>query len=325
MVRKLLQFLLWVGVITGVLVYWSDVYDFYVINTYTPSVEVKEIMAKAGMSGDGEKIFLASRPSIEGTTNFNEVCDVVEMSSATLGCYSAGKIYLYDVKNSQIEGVEVVTAVHEMLHAGYERLNYWEKEELNALLKKEIQRQKNNQEFSEHLSLYDENDRSLILNEAHSILATEVKDLSTELEDYYSRYFDDRQKVLDIHTGYVQIFSDLENQSKELLDKINRDTDQINQNITEYEQRVSQLSHDIQTFNSRADTGYFSSEHEFNAERNNLVYQQQQLENFRNNINAMIQQNEVDRQKLKELSVEINNLNNNLDSNFAPLPEMEEL
>ncbi len=45
--------------------------------------------------------------------------------NAILGCYnpSSRDIYIYNVTNSELDGVKEVTAAHEMLHAAWERLS----------------------------------------------------------------------------------------------------------------------------------------------------------------------------------------------------------
>jgi ethanolamine utilization protein EutA (predicted chaperonin) len=109
--------------------------------------------------------------------------------------------------------VEEVTAGHEMLHAAYDRLSPSEKERINGLLEDAYSRI-TDQRLRQNVASYESRDPSVVLNELHSILGTEVRNLPKDLETYYGRYFDDRGKVLTLAEAYASEFAAREDKIK---------------------------------------------------------------------------------------------------------------
>src|SRR5690606_3442881 len=106
-----------------------------------------------------------------------------------LGCFVEGQgIYLYNVSDERLDGVKEVTAAHEVLHAGYSRLSSRDKARINHLLDQAFQAN-NDERIKETVETYRKRDPSIVSNELHSILATEARELPSELEEHYRRYF----------------------------------------------------------------------------------------------------------------------------------------
>lgn len=103
------------------------VVDQLVVWQYQPSSQISQLAERAQMNDKGTFYFYASEPQLEGTAKFNEVCKRQEENSAILGCFTNGKIFVYDISDERLSGVEEVTAAHEMLHAVYVRLSSSEK------------------------------------------------------------------------------------------------------------------------------------------------------------------------------------------------------
>ncbi len=74
------------------------------------------------MNDTGEKLFYVHDPQLLSSQAFNEQCPAAE-KSIVLGCYDGVGIYIFDVQDERLAGVEEVTAAHEMLHAAYDRLS----------------------------------------------------------------------------------------------------------------------------------------------------------------------------------------------------------
>lgn len=108
------------------------VVDQLVVWQYQPSSEVAQLAERAQMNDKGTFYFYASEPQLDGTAKFNEVCKRQEENSAILGCFTNGKIFVYNISDKRLNGVEEVTAAHEMLHAVYVRLSSSEKTTLIA-------------------------------------------------------------------------------------------------------------------------------------------------------------------------------------------------
>ena len=70
-------------------------------------------------------------------------CDTEERTTAILGCYYQRHIYLFDINNKELDGTLDVTAAHEMLHAAYDRLNFFERSYVDGLINAEYEVHKN--------------------------------------------------------------------------------------------------------------------------------------------------------------------------------------
>src|SRR6185295_11567695 len=85
------------------------------------------------MTPDTRRLFYVYHPVLEDKQAFNSHCTDSE-KTIVLGCYiSRTGIYLYDVTDSRLNGVEQVTAAHETLHAAYERLSSSERKRVDGL------------------------------------------------------------------------------------------------------------------------------------------------------------------------------------------------
>ncbi|HEX7484436.1 MAG TPA: hypothetical protein VF281_04795 [Candidatus Saccharimonadales bacterium] len=289
---------------------------------FKPSEEIVAFTDRTAMTERGEFLFYASQPSIEGTQVFNDKCGRIEQSSAILGCYDGRNIFVYDVKNAKLDGIREVTAAHEMLHAAYMRMNDSERSRINTLVEAEYAKLSSNQEFSERMAFYARTEPGERDNELHSIIGTEVASISPELERHYKTYFTDRSKVVALHTQYASVFYELQAKSKELSAELDRLADTIEAASSAYNQSTAQLNNDISNFNSRASGGSFSSQAQFNAERDALVARVANLEAQRSAINADRERYNDLREELVAIASESESLNRSIDSSLAPAPSL---
>lgn len=324
-VRWLGQLVLTAGVFALVYVYWYPIVDTVTTLGHTPSSTMRAIEKKTTLTSEAARIFYASKPEIGGAKRFNEVCgSAPKEHSAVLGCYAQRKIYLFDVKNPELAGIVEVTAAHEMLHAVYERLHTWEREPLKKLLLTEYERQKtkNNTVFLKHVQLYSDLPRDAYINELHSLIGTEVADISPQLEAHFANYMSDRKSVVAMYRSYEAVFRKAEEESNRLAKKIDSDTTKINQQIARYNAGTEALNVAINTFNARAERGDFASERAFRTQRSGLMARAAALESEYASIVAATRQNDADRARLKELSVRIDALNSSINSAVKPSAEL---
>ena len=183
------------------------IYDWYRLRDYSPSAEIVALADATTMNDKGRHIFYVYHPSLEGKESFNTRCTNNE-SSIVLGCYVQHQgIYVYDVTDPRLKGIEEVTAAHEMLHAAYDRLSRKEKERIDNLTAQTLAAL-NNDRIKETVERYRQRDPGVVPNELHSILATEVRELPKELEDYYARYFTNRGAIVVLSEQYEQAFTE---------------------------------------------------------------------------------------------------------------------
>jgi len=289
---------------------------------YEPSSEIAAIAERSDMSDEGIFYFYVSHPSIDEAKEFNQNCGNREENTAILGCYNGQYIYIYNVTDERLDGIKEVTAAHEMLHVVYDRLGESEKNRINTLLDVEAKKLESNEEFSDRMAFYARTEPGERYNELHSIVATEVSDISSELEDYYKTYFNDRGKVLKLHDNYASVFRDLQESSERLTKEINDLANEIETQTQAYNVAVSALNEDVESFNRRANDGSFSSDAAFNSERGQLLARAEQLEGQRQNINANVTQYETLREQLSDIAVQSEALNRSIDSTLEPAPSL---
>lgn len=289
---------------------------------YQPSSEVAKLAERSGMSDRGKFYFYASKPSIDPAERFNQECDRKEEGTAILGCYNGRNIYIYDVTNAKLDGIKEVTAAHEMLHAVYVRLDDGEKKKINALVEAEYKKLRSDSEFAERMAFYARTEPGERDNELHSVIGTEVAQVSPELEEHYKTYFSDRGKVVALHEQYAAVFDELKEKGAALSSELTALGDKIERESAQYNQDVSRLNDDISSFNSRAGGGGFSSQAAFEEERASLVARAQQLDAQRDAINGDISRYNSLRQELAAISSESQALNRSIDSSLAPAPSL---
>ena len=301
--------------LVGAVIYRSDIIDQFRVWQYQPSSEIASLADRASMSDSGKYYFYIAHPKLEAADEFNQECRRAEPASALLGCYKSGTetIHIYDVDDSSLDGVEEVTATHEMLHVAYARLSQSEREELSPLLESAYSKVEDDK-LAERMDYYERAQPGSRENELHSILATEYADIGDELEDYYKKYFIDRNKVVELYNSYNQQFEYNESQADQLATKLEAQRAQIDAAVRQYESDMASLNQDIESFNQRAKSGEFTSQSEFASQRTALQSRSDQLSATRVSLMSQIDAYNSDVEKLNALGREIERLNNSLDS-----------
>lgn len=271
------------------------------------------------MSERGKFLYYASRPELNDRTNFNDNCATREQQSIVLGCYAAQRIFLFDVTDQRISGIKTVVAAHEMLHAAYEHLGVDETQSLNRLLEDQLAKT-TDQDLLDLVEMYEETEPGQKYNELHSLFATEVADLSLDLENYYEKYFTDRTKVVKAYQEYSQVFADLKNQATVLQSDLKTKEDRIKRLTANYESETTSLASDITAFNARAQqTDGFGSMAEFELAREELLTRQTALTELSATINDLIDEYNDGVVSLNALGIEIDELNESLDSTIQTI------
>ncbi len=289
---------------------------------YSPDTTIASFVSTTGMSERGKFLFYASHPSLEEAAAFNAQCSNHEHPAAVLGCYKGDKIYIYNVVDVRLDGIRPTTAAHEMLHAAYARLSSTEKLRVNALLESEYEKLKDDADLSGRMDFYAVTQPGEHANELHSIIGTEIANISVELEEYYARYFSDRSKVIGQHQQYQALFIELNNRADTLSQQIDTLGEEIKEKRAAYDADASTMQRDIATFNRRAQQGGFESQTAFNRERQLLVARTASLETARDEINTAITNYNALVVELKEVALETETLNRSIDSKLEPAPSV---
>ncbi len=312
MVKKLVKIISGVTVLAIALaiIFFNrySIYDWERLHNYHAPQNIALLADQTTMTSKAREIFYATYPQIQGKTEFNSNCQVKEQT-IVLGCYTSGSIFLFNVDTPELNGVEQVTAAHEMLHAAYARLSSSEKKRIDVLLE-EAFKKINNPELNQTMASYQKTEPGEQDNELHSILATEYENLGTDLETYYRQYFANRAQVVAYANQYKEVFQNIKNQvanddaelaiektkitnleatlSAEYSDlqsqKINLQNAiktlpayEYNAQVADYNSRVDQYNAQVATLKS-----YIAAYNTLVEQRNALAVQQQGLANSLN-------------------------------------------
>lgn len=237
--RRLLPYLFLVLLlIAGGLIWWNRDYlrDSLVLRGYDPPATVAALADNTAMTAYAERLFYVNKPQLDDKISFNDACRDLGEEAAVLGCYKGDRngIHMYDVTDLRLNGIEEVTAAHEMLHQAYDRLDGKTKEHINKLLQDYYANGLTDESVKSKLAIYEKDATSDMANEMHSIFGTEVKDLPVELEEYYKQYFSDRSKVLEYRHMSQAEFDRYRNQVTEYdrkLDELKPMIDQMEQDL----------------------------------------------------------------------------------------------
>lgn len=303
-----------------------NINDWFVLRNYQPSENIELLATGSGMNEYGQRLFYVGTPKITGGDEFNEKCrDRQEVK--VLGCIINGRpngvslitgaeyeIYILNVTDESLDGIQEVTAAHEMLHAAYERLSPSEKSRINQELQRVFNGLKNDK-LQQTVQTYAEQDTSIVLNELHSLLATEVKNIGSELERYYARYFSDRQKVVDLYLEYEAVFDEAKNQAETIYGSIQLLESEILGKRESLDRQLAELESSRAQLNILRDSGNIAAYNQQVPVYNNLVnnYNNQiaEIRDLFNRYNDLVEQ-------YNALVVKQKQLVDAIDSNVIP-------
>lgn len=293
--------------------FYRDIQDTVRALMYTPSAQVASVQERTGMTGAGARIFKATGPQIVDAEQFNSSCPRQEASNPIVGCYTPDDaIFVYDITNEELDGIKDVTAVHELLHAVWQRMSLAEREQIGAQLE-EVYSKQSKDGLKERMEYYYRQQSGQEVNELHSVVGTEVADLPLALENHYKKYFN-RAAVLALYQGYSDHYKELSATSQRLKDEADALADRIESESTAYSRDARQVETEINQFNSRAENGGFTSRGTFLSERRALVVKVDALEVRRTTLNQLIEKHAALEVQYREIAQEIQALNKSIDS-----------
>lgn len=288
--------------------------DWYKLSQYTAPADIAALADATGMVGRGRDMFYVSAPEINDAESFNRNCTDHGEESLVLGCYTVRRIYLYNVTDTRLAGVKEVTAAHEMLHAAYERLGEAERERVNALVDAQLQTI-TDERLQALIELYNEHEPGQKLNEMHSILGTEFRNLSAELEEYYRQYFSDRTKVVTFAETYESVFTESKARIAAYDQQLEQMKQQIEANYAELEVRQKELQADaarLDALRASDPTAYNQAVPAYNAQVRSFNVLVGETRSLVDQHNAVVQKRNA------EVAAQ-SDLYKSLDSQYEPL------
>jgi hypothetical protein len=313
--------LLWVAVLPLVIIHRQDIVDWWRLRDYHPPTVISAISQQDTMTAYGQKVFYVNVPEVTGKDKFNQECpSSAAEQTIVLGCYHAGQngIYLYDVTDPRLDGVEQVTAAHEMLHAAYERLTGKQKADINKLLEDFYHNGLHDERIAKTIDAYKATEPNDVVNEMHSIFGTEVMNLPAPLEEHYRQYFKDRSQVVAFAEKYQSEFTSRQDAVAHYdaqLANMKSQIDSMESDLKSKQSAISQRQKELVSLRSSGDAagynagvpGYNASIEAYNSEvqqLRSLISQYNQLVATRNSV--ALEENEL-AQDLNSQAQTINN------------------
>lgn len=192
----------------------QTIYDQWQLRGYTAPVVVADLATQDGMTSNARRIYYVNHPDILTGAQFNLECPSNGgEKTIVLGCYHGGQkgITLLSVSDPLLNGVEQVTAAHEMLHAAYDRLSSSEKNKIDAMLQDYYRHDLHDARLLAIIDAYKLSEPNDVVNEMHSVFGTEISNLPVPLEQYYQRYFTNRMDVVAFAAKYQAEFTNRQN------------------------------------------------------------------------------------------------------------------
>ncbi len=192
----------------------QELTDWWRLRGYSAPPAVVLLADQTTMTDYSRHMFYVNHPKVEAlTASFRADCSTSEQT-IVLGCYHGNQqgIFIYDVTDERLAGVEQVTAAHEMLHAAYDRLSDKEKQRVDGMLENFYSTELSDERIKKTIDSYKKTEPTQLVNEMHSIFGTEVMVLPAELASYYQQYFSNRNKVVEYAQGYQNEFTKRQNQ-----------------------------------------------------------------------------------------------------------------
>jgi hypothetical protein len=202
--------LIWLALLGLAAANRQNIIDWWQLRHYQAPAAVAQLAAQDTMTAYARKIFYVNHAAIDSKETFVQQCPSNRREQTiVLGCYHSNQdgIFLLSVTDPRLNGVEQVTAAHEMLHGAYDRLDSSEKNQVDAMLLDYYHHDLHDQRILSTIASYRKTEPNDVINEMHSVFGTEVASLPTGLEQYYGRYFANRSQIAAYGAQYETEFT----------------------------------------------------------------------------------------------------------------------
>ncbi|HEU5004636.1 MAG TPA: hypothetical protein VFT49_00935 [Candidatus Saccharimonadales bacterium] len=293
--------------------------DWWKLRGYTPPPSITELAQRDTMTPQATHDFYVNHPQlINGVSNFRQDCPESEQA-IVLGCYHPVQngIFVYVVNDTRLNGVEEVTAAHEMLHAAYDRLSSGDKKYIDGLLEDYYNKDLTDQRIKDEINGYKKTEPNDVVNEMHSVFGTEASDLPAPLENYYKRYFSDRSAVVSLADNYQEAFTTRTTELDAYKVKLDDLKGKITSEENSLQKQLNQINSDRARLDSMANGGqtdeYNAAVPGFNNEVD--IYNQgvKQLQSDISEYNSLVSE-------YNSLAGELRSLQDSIDTRLAPQP-----
>jgi hypothetical protein len=201
-------------ILVGVLLYnRQSIIDWFRLLGYVPPNAVITLANDDTMTPYTRHLFYLNRPQLlTSVTSFRLHCPEDE-NTIVLGCYHPDQdgIFIYAVTDPTLYGVQQVTAAHEVLHAVYARLTSAQRTQLDNELVAYDRHGLTSPLVKAEVKLYEKTEPNSVYDEMSCTFGTEIADLPAGLNNYYKKYFYNRQAIVAYENHYQGEFASREN------------------------------------------------------------------------------------------------------------------
>lgn len=290
---------------------------------FDASSTVLELKRGMHLTESGERIFLASRPTLDGSQHFNTQCAEVQHGATghVLGCFTQDRIHLFAVTDPRLSGIVKVTAAHELLHATYARMRPGDRAALAEKLRKLYkERSQSDPDLAERMSMYASLSDAAFAAELHAVFGSEQENLPDWLEEHYAQWFKHRSMIAGTYRTYLGVFRGIKNEASTLRSQMSTLRADVEQRKADYDEAVAAYDKDAADLKRRGtkrelkdDPGTWARlNKELDARRVSLKGTLEDLQDDVNRYNEM-------RTELEQLATLSTELEQHLDSALAPI------
>jgi len=291
---------------------WIQLYGY---NAPTPVVQLAD---QIQLAPQARRMFYVNHPALQDRSAFNVSCSSHGEQTIVLGCYHPVNrgIFVFRVSDDRLQGVDQVTAAHEMLHAAYDRLSSHDRTHVDALLQNFYDTKLTDPRIKSVIDSYRQTEPNDVVNEMHSVFGTEVGTLTPELETYYHRYFIDRAKVVQYASDYQAEFTTRQNQVATYDDQLETMKNQIDMNNAQLKTQENQIT----AFRKQMDAQRSSGD--IDIYNNNVPIYNHQIDAYNalitstRNLISSYNQLVVTR---NQLALQVTDLAHSIDSSYQPI------
>lgn len=305
----------------AIIYYRQQIIDQIAYWEYTPTSLIASFVDRTAMNSEGKFLFYSAKPQLLGQTQFNKACPTSDSNMAILGCYNGQDIYIYNVTNTQLDGIRDVTAAYEMLHAAYKRLSPTDLTKVDSLIEAEYKKQ-GDAAMKQLVAYFAVSEPGQRDNELFSMVATQLTHISPQLETYYSRYFSNRQVVVSLYNKYIGVFKSLKSRADSLSKQITALSASISSRSNQYNTDAQTLNNDIASFNNLANNNGFSSQQQFYNARTVLIERAAALVATKNSIQADITEYDSLVSEYNSIATQSQKLYNTINSRLVSTPSV---
>lgn len=302
--RLLIVSIFAIGAAVGVRIAAQPVRDWVILRSFEPTASVEQLAKDTTMTDSARRVFFINRPEVLDRSEFNQHCQGTGEQTIILGCYHSPQqgIFVFKVTEPELNGVEQVTAAHEMLHAAYDRLSRSERTRVDTMLTDYYKNQLKDERILRTIELYKKSEPADLVNEMHSIFGTEITNLPADLQKYYSQYFSDRSQVTHFAAQYQQAFTRRQQQIDNYDAQLTQLELQIKSNQSELTRQTDALQRDRSRVEDSHDQETVDAYNQRVAAYNDLLNQTNKLVD---QYNAIVEQRNTIATEQKQLQASI--------------------